>query len=36
MPEELKFALEENVESFVQNRARWHKSCRIKFATIAN
>lgn len=32
MPVELKFALEENVESFVQNRARWHKSCRIKFA----
>ena len=22
------FALEENVESFVQNRAWWHKSCQ--------
>lgn len=32
MPIELKFGPEENVESFVRNRAVWHKQCHIKFA----
>lgn len=32
MPVEVKFGSEENVETFVKNRAVWHKTCHIKFS----
>lgn len=32
MPVEVNFKNEGGPESFLQNRAKWHKSCRLKFA----